>query len=87
VAKCWFKWAYYPTGDQNSAKVRGGFPSLAFQFHCITDYNCAILAIFGPQFGSWIDEDIVKTDENMKMIQTTFFKDVMWKYYDVNGLV
>ncbi len=23
----------------------------------------------------------------MKMIQTTFFKDVMWKYYDVDGLV
>jgi hypothetical protein len=32
VAKCRFKWAYNPTGDQNSAKVRGGSRPLLFSF-------------------------------------------------------
>ena len=55
------KWANCPTGDHNRAKGKEGYPTLAFQ--CLTDFNRRILAIYGPQFGSRNDKDIVEHDK------------------------
>jgi len=77
------KWANCPAGDFNRAKGKEGYPSLGFQ--CITDYNRRILAIYGPHFGHRNDLDIVKTDGNVRIIQTGFFQNVMWDYYDKYG--
>jgi hypothetical protein len=47
-----------PTGNHNHAKGKEGYPTLGFQ--CITDFNWRVMAIYGPQFGSQNDKDIVK---------------------------
>jgi hypothetical protein len=60
------KWANCLTGDYNGAKGKEGFPSLAFE--CISDYNCRVLAVYGPLFGSRNDNDIVKTDVDVNAI-------------------
>ena len=52
-----------PTGDHNCAKGKGSYPSLAFQ--CVTDFNLRILAVYGPQFGTRNDKEIVKDDPNI----------------------
>ena len=77
------KWSNCPAGDYNRAKGKEGYPSLAFQ--CITDYNRRVLAIYGPHFGTRNDLDIVKTDGNVHKIQTGYFQNVMWDYYDIDG--
>ncbi len=60
------KWSSCPAGDANRAKGKEGYPTLAFQ--CITDFNRRILAVYGPQFGTKNDKDIVKTDPNVRKI-------------------
>ena len=60
------KWSCCPTGDHNRAKGKGGYPSLAFQ--CITDFNRRILAVYGPQFGTRNDKEIVKDDPNVHFV-------------------
>ncbi len=47
-----------PTGDHNRAKGKAGYPTLALQ--CITDFNCRVVGIYGPQFGTRNDKEIVK---------------------------
>ena len=39
-----------PAGDYNLSKGKDLYPSLAFK--CITDFDCRILGVFGPQFRS-----------------------------------
>ena len=78
-------WSSCPTGDHNRAKGKAGYPTIAFQ--CITDYNCRVVGIYGPQFGTRNDKEIVKVDPNVYRIQTGWFKDVSWKYYTANGSV
>ena len=63
----------------------GGYPSLAFQ--CVTDFNCRILAVYGPQFGRRNDKEIVKDDPNVHYVQTGWYKDVLWRYYTADGRV
>jgi hypothetical protein len=58
------KWANCPTGDHNHAKGKEGYPTLVFQ--CLTDFNCRVMVIYGPQFGSHNDKDIVKHDDNVR---------------------
>mgnify|MGYP006160651087 FL=1 len=79
------KWSCCPTGDHNRAKGKGGYPSLAFQ--CITDFNRRILAVYGPQFGTRKDKEIVKDDPNVHFVQTGWYKDVLWNYYTAEGRV
>lgn len=68
------KWANCPAGNYNWATGKEGYPTLAFQ--CITDYNCKVMSIYGPQFGTRNDKDIVKTDVNVKSIRKNrLFKD------------
>jgi hypothetical protein len=61
------KWSNCPTADYNCSKGKEGYPTLAFQ--CITDFNCRVLAIYGPQFGSHNDKNIVKHDDNIHAIR------------------
>jgi hypothetical protein len=61
-------WLACPIGEYNCAKGREGYPTLAFQ--CITDYNCRIIAIYGPHFGTRNDKDIIGTNPNDKELQT-----------------
>jgi hypothetical protein len=77
------KWASCPTGDHNRAKGKEGYPTLAFQ--CLTDFNQRVMAIYGPQFGSRNDKDIVKHDDNVRAIRFKWlFTNSMWKYYHAN---
>jgi hypothetical protein len=79
------KWSMCPTGDHNRAKGKAGYPTLAFQ--CITDYNRRVIGIYGPQFGTRNDKEIVKVDPNVHHIRTGWFKDVSWRYYTSEGRV
>jgi hypothetical protein len=79
------KWSACPTGDHNRAKGKEGYPSLAFQ--CVTDFNRRILAVYGPQFGTRNDKEIVKDDPNVHYVRTGWYKDVLWKYYTADGRV
>jgi len=60
------KWSNCPTSDHNCAKGKEGYPTLGFQ--SITDFNRRVMAIYGPQFGSRNDKDIVKHDGNVLRI-------------------
>ena len=60
------KWSACPTGDHNRAKGKEGYPSLAIQ--CVTDFNRRILAVYGPQFGTRNDKEIVKDDPNVHYV-------------------
>ncbi len=51
------KWSACPNGNHNCAKGKCGYPSLGFQ--CITNFNCKILAVYSPQFGTINDKEIV----------------------------
>jgi hypothetical protein len=79
------KWSSCPTGDHNRAKGKAGYPTLAFQ--CITDYNRRVIGIFGPQFGTRNDKEIVKVDPNVYRIRHGWYKDVSWNYYTYDGRV
>jgi hypothetical protein len=80
------KWANCPTGDHNHAKGKEGYPTLAFQ--CLAYFNCRVMAIYGPQFGSCNDKDILKHDDNVRAIRfKRLFTNSMWKYYNANGNV
>jgi hypothetical protein len=74
-----------PTGDHNCAKGKEGYPSLAFQ--CVTDFNRRILAVYGPQFGTRNDKEIVKDNPNIHYVQTGWYKDVLWRYHTADGRV
>ncbi len=79
------KWTSCPTDDHNRAKGKGGYPSLAFQ--CITDFNRRILAIYGPQFGTRNNKEIIKDDPNVHFVRTGWYNDVLWNYYTAEGRV
>jgi hypothetical protein len=79
------KWSNCPAGDFNRAKGKEGYPTLAFQ--CITDFNRRILGVYGPQFGTKNDKDIVKTDPNVKKIRNGWFKDICRQYYNADNSV
>jgi hypothetical protein len=73
-------------GDHNRAKGKEGYPTLLFQ--CLTDFNCRILAIHGPQFGSRNDKDIVKHDDNVCAIRfSQLLTNTTWKYFDADGAI
>ncbi len=80
------KWTSCPMGDHNRAKGKEGYPTLAFQ--CITDFNRRILSVYGPQFGTRNDKDIVKHDTHVKKIRTDrLFTDTCWQFYAADGRV
>ena len=72
-------------GDHNRAKGKEGYPTLGFQ--CITDYNRRIIAVYGPQFGTRHDKDIIKHDPNVMEIRDGWLGDCWWKYYAEDGRV
>jgi hypothetical protein len=79
------KWSNCPTGDHNHAKGKEGYPTLGFQ--CITNFNRRVMAIYGPQFGSRNDNDIVKHDDNVCAIRyNCLFTNTTWQYYDGRGM-
>ncbi len=79
------KWATCPAGDYNHANKKEGYPTLGFQ--CIPDYNRRVIAIYGQQFGSRNDKDIVKHDPNIMEIRDGWLGDCQWKYYAEDGRV
>jgi hypothetical protein len=72
-----------PAGDYNRAKGKESYPTMAFQ--CITNYNCRFLAVYGPQFGTRNDKEIVKLNPNMKKICFGWFSKIWWRYYKETG--
>ena len=79
------KWSRCPTGDHNRAKGKAGYPTIGFE--CITNFQRRIIGIFGPQFGTRNDTEIVKVDTNVHHIRTEWYKDVRWSYYNEHGRV
>ena len=79
------KWSRCPTGDHNRAKGKAGYPTIGFE--CITNFRRRIIGVFGPQFGTRNDKEIVKVDSNVHLIRTGWFKDVRWSYYNEHGHV
>ncbi len=77
------KWSNCPAGDYNRAKGKEGYPTMAF--HCITDNNRLILAIYGTQFGTRNDKEIVKLDPNVRKICFGWFSNICWWYYAETG--
>jgi hypothetical protein len=65
-------------------KGKEGYPTFAFQ--CITDYNCHFLGIFGLQFGTRNDQEIVKLDPNALKIRSSWYNRIYWSaYYTETG--
>ena len=79
------KWDNFPAGDYNCSKGKDSYPSLAFEV--ITDYNCRILGLFGPQFRSNNDKHILKIDNNICLMTESWLSKVKWKYYSQDGSV
>jgi hypothetical protein len=77
------KWSKCPAGNYNRAKGKEDYPTMAFQV--ITDYNCRILAVYGPQFGTRNDKKIVKLDPNVRKIRFGWFTKIWWQYYTETG--
>jgi hypothetical protein len=73
------KWSNCPAGDYNWAKGKELYPFLAFE--CISDFNCHIVGVFGPQFGSQNDKHVVKLDPNIRAINEGWLSKVNWQYY------
>ena len=75
------KWSHCPNGDHYRANGKEGYPTLGFQ--CIMDFNRRVMVIYGPQFVSRNDKDIVKHDDNVCAIrQNRLFTNAAWQYYD-----
>jgi hypothetical protein len=74
-----------PKGDFNCAKGKEGYPTLAFQ--CISDFDCRIIGLFGPQWGTHNDKHIVELDPNVRQIMQGWYKMVEWCYFHHDGTV
>ncbi len=79
------KWSSCPTGNHNRAKGKTGYPSLGFQ--CITDFNRRVCAVYGPQFGTRNDKEIVKDNHNFHYVRMGWYKNVCWRYYTAEGRI
>jgi hypothetical protein len=80
------KWSTCPAGDYIHMKGKEGYPNLGFKG--ITDYNWRVIAIYGPQFGTRNDKDIVvKHDSNDMEIRDRWLRVCKWKYYDKSSTV
>ena len=72
------RWSQCPAGDINRAKGKETFPSLAFT--CVTDYNWRIMGVYGPQFGSQNDKEIVKSDPAVLEVTAGWLSKTFWWY-------
>ena len=73
------KWSACPAGDHNRAKGKEGYPTIAFQ--CITDNTRRFLSVYGPQFGTRNDKEIVKLDPFIRKIRSGWYSKVWWRYF------
>jgi hypothetical protein len=44
-------------------------------------------ALYGPQFGTRNDKEIIKNDPKIHFVRTGWYKDVMWRYYTAEGRI
>jgi hypothetical protein len=75
------KWSNCPTGEFNKCKGKESFPSVAFQ--CTTNNCCRVLSIAPIQYSARSDKHIVRLDPTVKMIRTSWYKDVEWECFDI----
>ena len=68
-----------------TGQKKEGYPSITIK--CITDYNRHIFVVYGPQFGTRKDKEIVKLDPNVKKIHVGWFSKIWWHYYTEAGQV
>ena len=89
VAKCRFKWAYNPTGDQNSAKVRGGSRPLLFSFIVLPITIVPYLQYLGRSLEVGLMKTLSRLMRTWRWSKPHFSRmscgSIM--YYDVDGLV
>jgi hypothetical protein len=79
------RWSQCPAGDLNRAKGKETFPSLAFE--CVTDFNRRIMGVYGPQFGSRNDKEIVKSDPAVLEVTAGWLSKTFWRYYSTCGRI
>ena len=79
------RWSQCPAGDLNRAKGKVTFPSLAFE--CVTDFSRRIMGVYGPQFGSRNDKEIVKSDPAVLKVTAGWLSKTFWRYYSVCGRI
>jgi len=73
------RWSQCPAGDLNRAKGKETYPSLAFE--CVTDFNPRIMGVYGPQFGSQNDKEIVKSDPAVLEVTAGWLSKTFWWCY------
>ena len=79
------RWSQCPAGDMNRAKGKETYPSLAFE--CVTDFNRRIMGVYGPQFGSRNDKEIVKSDPAVLEVTAGWLSKTFWRYYSACGRI
>ena len=79
------KWSNCAAGDNVKAKGKEGYPTLAFE--CVTNNQRKVLGISAVQFGSRNDMHIVRLDDTVSKIRSSWYKNVEWKYFDLEGEV
>jgi hypothetical protein len=77
------KWSNCPACDYNWAKGKEGYPTISFQ--CITNNSRRFLSVYGPQFGTRNDMEIVKLNPNVRKIRNGWSSKVRWRYYTERG--
>ena len=77
------KWSNCPAEDVNRAKGKEGFPSLAFEV--VTGFDRQILGVSIAHFGTRNDKQIVRSDETIKLLRNSWYRDVEWMLFDDQG--
>ncbi len=72
-------------GSLNRAKGKETYPSLVFE--CVTDYNRRIMGVYGPQFGSRNNKEIVKSDPAVLKVTAGWLSKTFWYYYSTCGRI
>jgi hypothetical protein len=78
-------WSQCPAGDLKRAKRKETYPSLAFEY--VTDFNRRIMGVYGLQFGSRNDKEIVKSDPAVLEVTAGWLSKTVWWYYLTCGRI
>ena len=68
------KWSKCPAGDINRCKGKVGYPSVAFEG--VSGFDLQILGVLSVHFGTWNDQQIVRTDETVTLIKNEWCQNV-----------
>ena len=79
------KWSNCPAGDFNRCKGKESYASVAFEV--IAGFDQEIFGVSSAQFGTRNDKHIVRLDDNVKKICLGWYKNIVWYFYDLDGML